>query len=472
MSTSSFAEYLVEQLDALIYLVDLQTYEVLYINEMGKKLFGPGQVVGQPCYRVLQGRDAPCPFCTTARLTKDAFHVWEYTNPLTGRHYLLKDKLAEWRGKTVRLEVAMDITEKENVSRGVRNKLEMQRALVDCVRTFYAASNFNEAIVTILRIVGQIHQADRAYIFEYAGNDQGRTICKNTHEWCAEGVEPQIDKLQSVTIDLLPDWSGLFSREQSIALRDLEEIRESHPQVYNLLKPQKIHSVMIAQLNVEGVATGFIGVDNPRHMGEDLSLLWSLTYFVTMEQKKQRMESSILFLSQYDSLTGLRNRHSYIQLLNELENADNREIGVAFVDLNGLKALNDREGHMAGDHFLKSISDVFTRHFRKDEIYRIGGDEFVIICRGIPYPLFRKHLREMRAEAEALYPDALALGSAWKKSRGRPAAMARLADKRMYKDKRRYYCRRTQDAPADPRRACRSLSNGAARKTFQVPASR
>lgn len=63
MSTSSFAEYLVEQLDALIYLVDLQTYEVLYINEMGKKLFGPGQVVGQPCYRVLQGRDAPCPFC-------------------------------------------------------------------------------------------------------------------------------------------------------------------------------------------------------------------------------------------------------------------------------------------------------------------------------------------------------------------------------------------------------------------------
>lgn len=218
MSTSSFAEYLVEQLDALIYLVDLQTYEVLYINEMGKKLFGPGQVVGQPCYRVLQGRDAPCPFCTTARLTKDAFHVWEYTNPLTGRHYLLKDKLAEWRGKTVRLEVAMDITEKENVSRGVRNKLEMQRALVDCVRTFYAASNFNEAIVTILRIVGQIHQADRAYIFEYAGNDQGRTICKNTHEWCAEGVEPQIDKLQSVTIDLLPDWSGLFHENKALAL--------------------------------------------------------------------------------------------------------------------------------------------------------------------------------------------------------------------------------------------------------------
>ena len=230
-----------------------------------------------------------------------------------------------------------------------------------------------------------------------------------------------------------------------MGIRDLEEIRENFPQTYDILKMQEIKSLMISQLNVDGVASGFIGVDNPRHLGEDLSLLWSLSYFVTMEQKKQRMESNILFLSQYDSLTGVGNRHSYMRLLSELESAENAETGVAFVDLNGLKSLNDREGHTAGDIFLKRMSEVFARHFSKEELFRIGGDEFVIICRGISAQLFKKKLRSMRAEAENLYPGALALGSVWKKSEASPSEMARLADKRMYEDKRRHYHDRNRE---------------------------
>ena len=444
MSTS-FAQYLVEQLDALIYLVDMQTCEVLYINERGKKLFGPGDVVGQACYRVLQGRDEPCPFCTNHLLVREFFHVWEHTNPITGRHYLLKDKLVDWRGKTVRMEVAVDITDKENTSRAIKDKLEMQRALVDCVRTFYTAPTFNEAINIILRILGRIHQADRAYVFEYTSGERDEVFCSNTHEWCAEGVAPQKDKLQDLSLDLLPDWKTFLGPEQSIVIRDLEEIRENFPQTYDILKMQEIRSLMISQLNVDGVASGFIGVDNPRHLGEDLSLLWSLSYFVTMEQKKQRMESNILFLSQYDSLTGVGNRHSYMRLLSELESAENAETGVAFVDLNGLKSLNDREGHTAGDIFLKRMSEVFARHFSKEELFRIGGDKFVIICRGISAQLFKKKLRSMRAEAENLYPGALALGSVWKKSEASPSEMARLADKRMYEDKRRHYHDRNRE---------------------------
>ncbi|RXE62085.1 sensor domain-containing diguanylate cyclase, partial [Muribaculaceae bacterium Isolate-001 (NCI)] len=137
-------------------------------------------VVGQACYRVLQGRDEPCPFCTNHLLVREFFHVWEHTNPITGRHYLLKDKLVDWRGKTVRMEVAVDITDKENTSRAIKDKLEMQRALVDCVRTFYTAPTFNEAINIILRILRRIHQADRAYVFEYTSGERDEVFCSNT----------------------------------------------------------------------------------------------------------------------------------------------------------------------------------------------------------------------------------------------------------------------------------------------------
>lgn len=465
LGDESLAEsIIVNETDSFIYISDPRTHDVLYVNNFGKRVLNLRDVRGHKCYRLFHGRETPCEFCTNHLLSSEEFHTWEHFNELTGRNYLLKDKLVKWKGRQARLEIAVDITDKENTSRAVRNKLEMQQALVDCLRIFYTAPTFNEAINIILRMLGSIHKADRAYIFEYTDDESGALFSSNTHEWCAENIKPQIDNLQHLSLDLLPDWKTVFGPEQSIVIRDLELIKESHPQTYNVLKMQEIKNLMIAQLNVDGVATGFIGVDNPRHMGEDLSLLWSLSYFVTMEQKKQRMESNILFLSRHDSLTGLGNRHSYMRLLSELENAEHAETGVAFVDLNGLKSLNDREGHTAGDIFLKSMGEVFTRHFRKDEVFRIGGDEFVIVCRGISAHLFKKKIHAMRAEAESLYPAALALGSVWKKSATNPSEMARLADKRMYADKRRHYCDRNRTG--QPVRVCRSAPAGIMQKAL------
>ena len=279
LGDESLAEsIIVNETDSFIYISDPRTYDVLYVNNFGKRLLNLRDVRGHKCYRLFQGREAPCEFCTNHLLSSEGFHTWEHFNEFTGRNYLLKDKLIEWKGRQARLEVAVDITDKENTSRAVRNKLEMQQALVDCLRIFYAAPTFNEAINIILRMLGSIHKADRAYIFEYADDESGTLFCSNTHEWCAENIKPQIDNLQNLSLDLLPDWKTFFGPEQSIAIRDLELIKESHPQTYDILKMQEIKNLMIAQLNVDGVATGFIGVDNPRHMGEDLSLLWSLSY--------------------------------------------------------------------------------------------------------------------------------------------------------------------------------------------------
>ncbi|EFL84858.1 diguanylate cyclase (GGDEF) domain-containing protein [Desulfovibrio sp. 3_1_syn3] len=455
---------IVNETDSFIYISDPQTYDVLYVNAFGKRQLNLDEVKGHKCYRLFQGKEKPCEFCTNHLLNSEKFYTWEHLNECTGRNYLIKDKLIEWQGRRARLEIAVDITEKENTSRAVRDKLEMQHTLVECLRIFYTATSFDEAIDAILRKIGQQHHADRAYIFEYSTDKLGRVVVNNTHEWCAAGIEPQMDILRDLPGDVLVSWNKLFGTEHSIVIRDLENIRESHPQPYGFLKPQLITSLMASLFIVDGTATGFIGVDNPRHMGEDLSLLWSLAYFMAVEQKKRRMEDDILYLSHHDSLTGLCNRHSYMLLLDELKSVPLVETGVAFVDLNGLKSLNDREGHTAGDIFLKTMGEVFTRHFRKDEVFRIGGDEFVIVCRGIPFPLFRKKLHAMRTEAEALYPKALALGSVWKKSGGNPVEMARLADERMYADKRRHYCDRNQND--HPARACRSASSDTMQKAL------
>ena len=98
---------------------------------------------------------------------------------------------------------------------------------------------------------------------------------------------------------------------------------------------------------------------------------------------------SILSLTKKDSLTGLFNRQAYYAATKE-----NPKDITAFIsiDMNGLKLINDTYGHTKGDEALVSISECFLKAAKaKQSIYRIGGDEFIIICRKTSERMLMKH---------------------------------------------------------------------------------
>ena len=103
--------------EMVLYVADLQTYELLFMNTHAQNAWGRNRV-GERCYKVLQaGKDAPCEFCTNARLVENgvAAHpvTWEFQNTLNQRWYLCIDKAIPWTdGRLVRMEVAIDITER------------------------------------------------------------------------------------------------------------------------------------------------------------------------------------------------------------------------------------------------------------------------------------------------------------------------------------------------------------------------
>jgi diguanylate cyclase (GGDEF)-like protein len=114
-----------DSLDALIYVADMQTYEVFFVNEYGKSIWG--DIQGKTCWKVLQtGQDGPCPFCTNNLLIDDfgtptKVHVWEFQNTVNKRWYQCRDQAIRWiNGRLVRLEIATDITEKKQVDEELR----------------------------------------------------------------------------------------------------------------------------------------------------------------------------------------------------------------------------------------------------------------------------------------------------------------------------------------------------------------
>ena len=108
---------IVDAINAVVYVSDLETYEVLYVNRFATDVFG--DCVGKRCYQALQvGQSGPCAFCTNSRLIVDGKPgppvVWEFQNTRTKNWYLCIDKAVPWLdGRLVRMEAAIDITERK-----------------------------------------------------------------------------------------------------------------------------------------------------------------------------------------------------------------------------------------------------------------------------------------------------------------------------------------------------------------------
>lgn len=108
---------IVESMDEMVYVCDIENFELYYLNSAGRRLTGIYDYKGRKCYEVVCGRTSPCEFCTASHLSKDKFCIRETENGYLKRHFIRKEKMIPWRRKMARLEMAIDITEKEAVDR-------------------------------------------------------------------------------------------------------------------------------------------------------------------------------------------------------------------------------------------------------------------------------------------------------------------------------------------------------------------
>ena len=119
---------ILDSIDATIYVADMDTHEILFMNRHMKDSF-KGDFTGQTCWRAFRGKEAPCDSCTNDKLLDDqgaptGAYVWEGHNDVIGRWYLNHDRAIRWiDGRYVRLQVATDITQLKS--------LEQERQLTE-----------------------------------------------------------------------------------------------------------------------------------------------------------------------------------------------------------------------------------------------------------------------------------------------------------------------------------------------------
>ena len=146
----------------------------------------------------------------------------------------------------------------------IKSKLYYMDKILHKISSMSQAENekqLDDMTPSILKSVGKYTAADRAYIFEWSS--EKKESFKNTFEWCAPGIEPQIQNLQEVPVCLMQNWVETFIQKKNIIIYDLEEIAEETPQEYEILKPQNIYALIAVPIYTNHKFLGFIGLDNP-----------------------------------------------------------------------------------------------------------------------------------------------------------------------------------------------------------------
>lgn len=120
-----------DSINATIYVADMETYEILFMNNHMIKSFG-GDYTGQRCFSAFRKESAPCSVCSNDRLVDDSGQAtdgvsWQGQNPVTGKWYMNYDRAIEWtNGQIVRIQIAMDITEYKKMEEALAKAQKME----------------------------------------------------------------------------------------------------------------------------------------------------------------------------------------------------------------------------------------------------------------------------------------------------------------------------------------------------------
>lgn len=312
--------------------------------------------------------------------------------------------------------------------------LNVSHTLIQCVRKLSNGTNQKNAIDDILKIICEFYQAERCYVLDL---DFEHKQANGIYEYGNRHDDIHIDKMVRLCLEHMDLVNQFFERQKSYYIEDVTQEIPSTSPIYLSFISQKIQSIIVVPFVDGQQIKGVFAVDNPKQNYYQKDFLESLCFFIETAMTREKEKKHLQNLSYVDSLTYAQNRNHFNEYLKKNRCKELHFVGVIYLDLNGLKEINDKMGHLAGDTLIISASYVLQEIFA-DNSYRIGGDEFVVIEQDVlesefysKYEMLLKRMKELEIS--------VATGYIWKERCLNLSEILQEADQKMYEDKKRYY---------------------------------
>ncbi len=318
--------------------------------------------------------------------------------------------------------------------------------LSTCIK-LRGTSDFKKTMHEVIKDIRNICGASYCAILSM--NEMSRScslLCEDVSEDFRKNNYKE-DWLTNDFYSIAQSWEEVIAGSNCIILKDeqdMETLKSKNPLWYNSLKEAHVESIVLFPLKNGMELLGYIWANNfdtekTVHIKETLELT---TFFLASEISSYQMFDKFRILSTVDLLTGVLNRNEMNNRLMQL-NLDRRpgrkNLGIIFSDLNGLKTMNDNHGHSAGDKLIKDAANILKDIFPNQEIYRAGGDEFMVLLRNTTMEQLEDYAKKMKEKAAQTDNVSFAIGLCLEEDSLRIYEAMKQADVNMYEDKKKYY---------------------------------
>ncbi len=194
-------------------------------------------------------------------IDEQTLKTYDYSIELNGKTLYFEARLSPVDDQKL-LAIVRDVSAQKLNEENLIRQTKLQKLLTEVSNTYIdiSAADLDDAVNNSLKELGEFMGADRCYVFEH---DYDLKVTSNTHEWCAEGIEPQIDNLKETPFELFTEWLEVHQKGESFYIPDVLKLPKNSG-LRSILEPQGIKSIIAVPMMNDGVCAGFVGFDAVR----------------------------------------------------------------------------------------------------------------------------------------------------------------------------------------------------------------
>lgn len=386
-------------------------------------------------------------FCYRAAVEKKCLHSYVHPDRFDVWFNMTFLPLSEEDGNICYCTYTMEINAKADTARLSNVDSDTAASVLETTIKLRGTTDFNNTMKDIIKDIRDLCEAEHCCILLM---DDIERKCEVLCEAFAPG-----SKLHSMEryaddgfYEIAETWEETIAGSNCIIAKneaDMDVIKERNPVWYRSVTSAGAENIVLFPLKSRDTLLGYIWVVNfnPENAQKIKETLELTTFILASEIANYLLLDRLKILSSRDMLTGVNNRNEMNNLVDELCKGedDASSVGVAFADLNGLKNVNDAEGHPAGDRLLKDAASALREVFDDECIFRAGGDEFSIIIRNITEDELNEKVERLREVSRKYDKVIFAVGCSVVSDEKEIRSALRKADERMYADKERFYAK-------------------------------
>ncbi|MBR2066965.1 MAG: EAL domain-containing protein [Solobacterium sp.] len=274
-------------------------------------------------------------------------------------------------------------------------QLDIAKMLEESFSYAFSSGSSYENLEKLVSYYGNLVQADRFYIFK----NTNRGVFHVDIEWCKEGVSSESDVLPTLPVELIEGIVENYEElEGALFVEDIEVLRDVNPFLYGTLKGRGVRSFLAERILHNDSLIGFYGIENlDIHKAREISEIFTVLSFIFAGLISRRsLEKRMERIGFRDRLTGVGNRQYLYESCNRYQYGET--IGVLYIDILNLRDVNRSMGEGAGDTILIRSASIFSKYFGTHNVFRVGGDEFVVVMFGLEEENFLAKIEKIKKD--------------------------------------------------------------------------